>query len=286
MSSPSRLVRATDARAFERDAVSHLEWGGGLSVADHQRREQRLRETPWARASWDPWFWEEDGRVLSSCETYRTPLDGGTAWLLASVLTAPELRGRGHASRMLRALTERLAGEPGARAIVLFSDVDPAIYARLGWVALPALDRTLPPSGGDPDGGPWRRLADPPVGAPGVGLRPTADQLRWQVARAHTLADATGRTRLATSGAETGAGAIAWTEEGGELLVLRRDDDPLLLEAAARTAGERGLRAVRAWDTGAPWPSGEPEPRRGAVPMVLALGGPVDVGPVCRGSWV
>lgn len=134
-----------------------------------------------------------------------------------------------------------------------------------------------PPSPLDPDDGPWRRVTDPPEGRE-EGLRPTVGQLRWQVARAHRP--------LATAGAITASGSIAWTEEESELLVLRRDDDPLLIEVAARTAAEAGLRGVRAWDTGQPWPTEARVARRGAVPMVLALGAEVALGPVARGSWV
>jgi predicted acetyltransferase len=65
---------------------------------------------------------------------------------LASVATSPEQRGKGYASLLLRAVMElhRFA-QPDIR-FVLFSEIKPAIYERLGFHVLPAEYQRFPKS--------------------------------------------------------------------------------------------------------------------------------------------
>jgi GNAT superfamily N-acetyltransferase len=279
-----RLLRATPTEIVARDALSWQAWGGS-SRASFVADERALRDTPWSRRAHTAWSWHDDTGVLASCETYRvaTHLEGdpGWTWEIASVYTEPALRGRGHASAMLEALAALLGREPGAQALVLFSDVGAPIYERLGFVARPAVDRvvTAEPTRRDT----FRFLAEPIVprhAPPGrFTLVPTAEQLGWHLARAE---------RATLVGATAGDALAVWVDrpEDDELLglvVAGGEGLHALLAAAAHHAGRARFRW---WDTGEAF--GEPHPRRGALPMIRPFV-PFDPAEWCwipRGVWV
>jgi GNAT superfamily N-acetyltransferase len=257
----SRLVRATPAEAAARDALTFTAWGGGLTLPDYQRREATLRAHPWAARALRSWSWLGPDGVLASCETYQVAsavgLAVGHAEVVASVFTAPERRGRGYASALLRALTAR-GVEEGAQALVLFSEVGAALYERLGFAAVPSVDWVLPALPED---------AAPPLPAPlepgpgpapqpgGLQLRREAGQVAWHLERERFLAVALGRRRPRTPGARLpGGSSIGWTAfyRPEELQVLWLEaagpaEAAQLLGAAQRTAGEAGLARVRHW---------------------------------------
>lgn len=80
------------------------------------------------------WLVLADGaELLSSLIVYDL---GGPAAGLGSIATAPEHRGRGHASRLVATAAEAIEAV-GKSRIFLFSDVAPDIYERLGFRALP-----------------------------------------------------------------------------------------------------------------------------------------------------
>ncbi|KAL4754514.1 hypothetical protein BDW72DRAFT_166369 [Aspergillus terricola var. indicus] len=106
--------------------------------------------------------------VLASCETFRKRAllanrlacddfeKGCTNTLVhgvASVFCDPQLRGRGYASRLLKELSHILprwqADEvEKARSVgsVLYSDIDPAFYKRLGWAPYPSYHLEFQPA--------------------------------------------------------------------------------------------------------------------------------------------
>lgn len=300
-----QLRALTEAEAMQRDHDNHPHWGGGLDLSAHVRREAGLRAGWWARQAREGWAWVEGDRILSTCETYRVPArrsgEAAVAWQIASVYTAPELRGQGHASAMLQALAASLAAAPGAAALTLYSDVAPAIYARLGFRPRPAVDRRLPADGAAALAPDLRYLAEselgpdlcphPPVGA--LAIPVTAGILDWQIDHARWLAQLAGIRRAARCGACIGDQRVIWTEHGDDLLILHlhaptRAAD--LLAAAARTAAELGLRHVRGWEVPG-WPEGQGErvPRVGALPMIRPLRPDVDAQgwiDVPRALWV
>ena len=82
-----------------------------------------------------------DGRVVTSlgCYPIRFQIDGedlpGIA--IGSVHTLSEVRGRGFAPQLID-WVER--DNPGAALSVLFSDIQPEYYARIGYVLCPSLE--------------------------------------------------------------------------------------------------------------------------------------------------
>jgi GNAT superfamily N-acetyltransferase len=83
----------------------------------------------------------DGARIVASCKNYEREIRWNDVSLRATgigaVFTPDELRGRGYASLMLGALldAERDAGRDVA---FLFTDIHPAFYERLGFIALPS----------------------------------------------------------------------------------------------------------------------------------------------------
>jgi predicted N-acetyltransferase YhbS len=63
---------------------------------------------------------------------------------IGAVFTKESERGKGHAPALIRAMTAE-ARDLGYAAAILYSDIDAAYYARLGFVALPAIDHFASP---------------------------------------------------------------------------------------------------------------------------------------------
>lgn len=80
------------------------------------------------------WLVLADGpELLSSLIVYDL---GGDAAGLGSIATAPEHRGRGHASSLVATAAGAIEAV-GKTRVFLFSDIEPEFYERLGFRALP-----------------------------------------------------------------------------------------------------------------------------------------------------
>jgi predicted N-acetyltransferase YhbS len=272
-----RLRPADDDEQRARDRLSHAAWGAQLTADQFVAREARLRAHAWSRDALTSWLLVDDaGAPLASCETYRMPTAAGDVFGVASVFVEEQLRGRGHATRLMGLLDDALA-TLGARAAILFSDVGPAIYERVGYVARPAWDRVLPARDGELRA---TLLLDGELVVPrppdGALVWPTAEQLDWHVERERAYAQLLGRARPAAVGARSGGASIAWAADlkRGTLHVLCLDvaelaDGAELLRTAQIIAARAGLVEVRRWDAGEPdGLDGERVARDGSLPMV------------------
>jgi hypothetical protein len=260
------LRLASEAEKEARDRLCHAAWGRHLSVEQFVAREARLRALPFSRAAMRTWLYERGGQVVASCESYtmRSFADGrpGTSQGVASVFTAPELRGRGHASAMMAALVAELGGAPETHALLLFSEVGAALYQRSGFVARPVRERVLPAAPGDPgalvDG--WvqeaelGRALDGALPAEPFVVWPTVPQLGWHLERERYYAAALARPRPPWVGARRSGALIAWCAEPQHdrlvvlLLVGGTDTDRAgLVDAARRVAAGAGLKEVVVW---------------------------------------
>ena len=84
------------------------------------------------------WWVDEDtdGRLTSSLLAHEIPLPSGAPAVgLGSIAAPPELRGRGHGSRLIAEVIRRREAA-GAEVFFLFSDITPAFYQRFGFVVL------------------------------------------------------------------------------------------------------------------------------------------------------
>ncbi|ADO74542.1 GNAT family N-acetyltransferase [Stigmatella aurantiaca] len=296
------LVLATPAQKTERDALTYPAWGPPLTPAGYAAREHRLRAHPWARAEMRTWLLcDEQGSVLSSCETFRTrsvlragdgTLTDGDSFAIASVFTEERLRGRGHATRMMDLLLPELQRAPDAHAALLFSDVGPQLYRRSGYRELSAWNWVLSPQPGEPGEHVDRLLGETdldtalsracPPERP-FFLWPTAAQADWHLERERIYAEQLGRPRPEACGATVGPSTALWAMvKTGALVLLWLDartaqDAEALLGAARRVAHRAGLSHVEVWeepDTApllASIPGAVREPRDGSLPMLQPL---------------
>ncbi|WP_434347680.1 GNAT family N-acetyltransferase [Myxococcus virescens] len=298
------LVVANEAQKAERDRHTYTAWGSPLTVEQFLEREQRLRAHPWSRDTMRTWLLCDDaGRVLTSCETFRTPsyLRGpdcqttrGDSFVIASVYTEPALRGHGHATRLMDQVAAELERtEPDAQAAVLYSDVGARIYRRSGYQEVPAWDWHLPVGNGPVIRKVDALLEDADVPSALERMRrpevpfylwPDATQVDWHLERERIYAELLRRPRPRACGAVVGASTALWAmmARQGELVVLMldarsEDDAAALLEAAGAQAHKAGLSKVVLWEEPGtmPWvarlPEASREARDGSLPMVRPL---------------
>lgn len=302
------LVAATDDDKRALDRLTFAEWGTGLDPERYLVREERLRAHRWARETMTTWLWRDEAAVLASCETYRMRsfVDGerGETWAVASVFTAPALRGRGYARGMMAALVGR-ARAAGAQASTLFSDVGAPLYEASGYRARPAEDIVFPPVAGDAAAVVGALLTEAPTVEPPdeeFVVWPDAAQLDWHLERTRTYGELLGgRPPLVAVGARAGDGtivwAIDWTKESLKVLLLaarRAHEAEALVQAARRTAAAMALREVRVWAQ--PWSfggradlGGDRVARVGSLPMIAAFAPGVGAEKwtqIPRGVWV
>jgi len=114
-------------------------WSKGLPLDQHIA--YRLNSPSHRRATW--FVGTLDGQVVVSLGSYpvRFHLYGGEVPGIAigSVYTLKAFRGQGHAPRLL-AEVEKFERSRGAQLSVLYSDIDPNYYARLGYQLCPSLE--------------------------------------------------------------------------------------------------------------------------------------------------
>lgn len=310
-------MRVRPASASEIEARSRLTfavWGNGITLAQYLERERALAETAFARRGLRTWLLEDDrGGVLASCETYRmaSALDGvrGEAHGFASVFVEPRLRGRGHASALIRAVLDVLRSE-GAQAAHLFSEVGTSLYGALGFRARPIHARRFRPAPGPVEAvaRTFSRADAESVLAPRFSLAPAGRfrilldhaQLEWHRTRAAAYHRFRVPDRLspdALAGAVAGGGWIAWFADYRleRLLTLavapgRPEESAALVEATRRAAAALGLPLAEHWEAPAtPLPGGEVVALDDEIPMLcpfaegLLPGAWTDYG---RGCWI
>jgi predicted N-acetyltransferase YhbS len=304
-----RPARRDEIAAILRE--SYGLWGAGLTYSAYLAMWLDLLETPWGKRRFRHLVSVDgNGEVLSSLKLYRPVVRlfdrTGPAAVIGAVFTPKSLRGRGHAAEMIRSVLAevRLAGDPLA---MLFSDIGTSYYAALGFRALPAdessgtLDGALPAPAG------WELRPMTHEDLPDVirahddecASRPLAvlrDREHWEflLTRAEAYfsrldgSDLARRYRVAVFEGRF-AGYLVSLEGQGSWLVREAGApgaDPgvlsTLLRLGAAEARRTGLRKVRGWlpPEVAKW---VPEwrlvrqPRRSAIPMLLALDGDRDL---------
>jgi len=133
-------LELSQANEEERAAIFakvHEFWGGKFTVEAYV--ERCLKAPHMRRATW--YLGRAQGEIVTSLGAHPTtfcidgvPVEG---FSIASVHTRPHDRGRGYAPRLIE-YVERVERERGARLSVLYSDIDPAYYARLGYRRAPS----------------------------------------------------------------------------------------------------------------------------------------------------
>jgi len=125
---------------------THELWHDGLARQPYGRFWQAQLATAWGRRSLTRWALVDGERLLCSAKLYTLDalLDGRAVKIagIGAVFTPIPERGRGAAADLLTRLTEHVSRN-GYDAALLFSEIGPDYYARLGFVAVPLADLTL-----------------------------------------------------------------------------------------------------------------------------------------------
>jgi predicted N-acetyltransferase YhbS len=126
---------------------NHPLWGGDRSPAEHVAHTRRQLAAAGPELLRYVGLVDERGRVMASIKRFSLLLREGAgearrAVGIGAVFTPPEARGRGLATELLGAVMAE-ARDLGYAAALLYSDIAPDIYERLGFVGLPARDWTV-----------------------------------------------------------------------------------------------------------------------------------------------
>ena len=132
-------------------------WSEGLSRSAHTKYDAAQRATAWGRERLRRWALVDGEQLLASAKEYLfdATLDGREIRVcgIAAVLTEPLHRRRGHARVMIERLIDRAAAG-GCDLALLFSEIDPEYYARLGFMPIPTFDLDLRVAASDRRGAP------------------------------------------------------------------------------------------------------------------------------------
>jgi predicted N-acetyltransferase YhbS len=137
-----RIVQLSPA-GYVRDVLPHSAemWAGERDFAAYAAEFGDLCASGFGRRRFKTLGLAIDGRIVTSCKRYQRELRCGErtfrATGIGAVFTPKAERGHGYATAFLGALldSERASGTD---FVFLFSDIHPAFYERLGFVALPS----------------------------------------------------------------------------------------------------------------------------------------------------
>ncbi|EGZ24131.1 hypothetical protein PHYSODRAFT_484193 [Phytophthora sojae] len=141
------------------------EWGAPtLDLQQYQRKEELQRATAFSQRGSIFWALVEDngdaatelvpGRTVlcCHCESHRFDcamsrssgeVERGYSHHIGSVFTLPQYRKRGLATFFMKEVAKQLGQLPGALVSVLYSDIGPTYYDKLGWKLHPSKMATL-----------------------------------------------------------------------------------------------------------------------------------------------
>jgi predicted N-acetyltransferase YhbS len=117
-------------------------WGEGLTRQAYGQWNAAQLRTVWGSINLRRVGLVDAGQVLASAKSYdfQALVDGQECRTLGigAVFTPPELRGRGHARRLVEEMLAA-ARDQGCRRALLFSEIGPEYYQELGFAVVPRL---------------------------------------------------------------------------------------------------------------------------------------------------
>jgi len=142
----AHLVEAEGATLERIVDDTYNTWHDGLTRPAYGRLNAALAATPWGRAHLRRLALVEGDEVIASAKLYAfdAVLDGRPIAVagIGAVFTSPARRGRGVARDLVERMLERAATD-GADLALLFSEIGPDYYARLGFGAIVTTDHQL-----------------------------------------------------------------------------------------------------------------------------------------------
>lgn len=284
---PDEYVRAVLPR-------SQALWAGERSFEEYAGEFRATVASGWGKRRFRTLGLRFGGELVTSCKRYERVLRCGERTYVAvgigAVYTPDELRGRGYATALLGAFLDA-ERDAGTDVAYLFSDIHPAFYARLGFVALPSRtialradvlpgERVTVVALGDDDAAAIRRVFEAlDARRPFAFARPP---LEWDWQRLRT-GSGEHPGQVLRLGVRRGRGLAAYVTgrrvPQADAFVLdefafARDDDAGTLAPLLRAAAG-DLRTVRGWLPPAiardALPRGAVRPRTTAIAMVFPL---------------
>jgi predicted N-acetyltransferase YhbS len=264
---PIRLdVLAPDE--YVRDVLprSHSLWAGARTFEQYAGEFRATAASGWGKRRFRTLGLRVGGELVASCKRYERVLRCGertyAAAGIGAVFTPEALRGRGYATALLGAFLDA-ERDAGTDLAYLFSDIRPAFYEGLGFVALPSRTIALRADAlpgervevvalGDSDAAAIRRVFDAlEARRPFAFARPPLDW-DWQRMRAVSREDPGQVLRL---GVRRGRALAAYVTgrrvPHADAFVLdefafARDDDARTIAPLLRAAAG-DLRTIRGW---------------------------------------
>ncbi|KAG1703824.1 hypothetical protein DVH05_006832 [Phytophthora capsici] len=159
-----RVVKLTEeALKVQCNTDDYEEWGAPvLTLPQYIGKDAAQRSTPFSQRGSIVWALVEDtgnSNVVAGetvlychCESHRFDcvvrrssgeIERGYSYHIGSVFTLPEHRKRGLAKLFLNEVAKQLQALPGALISVLYSDIGPTYYDKLGWKLHPSKMATL-----------------------------------------------------------------------------------------------------------------------------------------------
>ncbi len=299
------LALATlSAEEYVRDVLPHSRtlWAGNRTFEEYAGEFRTAAGSSWGRRRFRTIGLRVDGELVASCKRYERTLRCGErsyrAAGIGAVFTPPELRGRGYATALLGAF---LDAERAAQTDLayLFSDIHPAFYERLGFIALPsrtislhadtlAAERIALVTLDDDDAGAMQRAFEAMEARRPFAFTRTTLDWQWQRLRNASRAHAIAPLQL---GVRRGR-ALAVYVSGRRLpsadtfvvdeFAYRGEDDAALIRPLLRAAAG-DLRTIRGWlpptVARAVLPRGAVRRRKDAIAMIAPLS------PSFRAAW-
>ncbi len=136
-------LRSIDAESYSRIVLPLTAplWAAGRDFESYARHTLELARSGYGRNHYSTIGLYDGALLCATCKCYEREVRVGERTLKAlgigAVFTPTELRGRGYGSAMLAALMDR-EHAAGSDALYLFSDIAPAFYEALGFVAFPS----------------------------------------------------------------------------------------------------------------------------------------------------
>jgi predicted N-acetyltransferase YhbS len=142
----SELIAVEGAVLDQVDGATFDIWHDGLTRAAYPRFYAAQIKTAWGSQHLRRWALVDGAELLASAKTYRfsATLEGRPIEIvgIGAVFTQPRHRGQGHARALVERLLDRAAAD-GADLALLFSEIGPEYYARLGFTTIGTTDLTL-----------------------------------------------------------------------------------------------------------------------------------------------
>ncbi len=282
MAAAPEMVRADGALLTQILDDTWPQWGDGLSRPAYERWNAAQLRTPWGGGHLERVALVDGGTLRCSAKRYRITLrlDGRDlpAVGIGAVFTPAAQRGQGYAGQLIERICADEARD-GCALAMLFSEIGPRYYERLGFRAVPhatcdiavavraGAPAMLVRAGDDHDAAHVAQMHVARLQRYRFGLVPDADLVRYSVAKKRMLAgfDSSGRRSLEYFVTEEGYQAVAYV---------------LMQVTRARRAGQ-----PESWSLAA---CGDRDPagaRVGAMLQVLLARQPAEHLPVIRAWW-